>query len=135
MGYSTDYTGVLLFNQIITGPMLARLGKILGEDMREHPEVKVVGDFCHLDLEVVCDYSGLKWNGAEKSYAMDDQIKTVINHMQEEYPDFMVYGTLACQGEEASDRYDLSVEGGEITRQEYTVTPTQGECPHCGETL
>lgn len=107
MGYTTSFKGELQFNRDLLGSELAHLNKVLGKDVRDHPEWDAPQSLYHLDLELTEDYSGIKWNGAEKTYGMVDAVNFVIEWMRKVAPDFSLQGELEAQGEEASDRWVL----------------------------
>ena len=52
-----------------------------------HPEGNVPHLRYGVDLKLLDDESGLKWNGAEKNYDMDQIVQLIIRLMQEKFPD------------------------------------------------
>lgn len=133
MGYSTQFKGTLSFTEEVTGPQLARLGEILGEDRRDHAEWNVPGDtfWCHVDLEVTSDFTGIRWNDSEKTHGMDELVRLVIRLMRERWPDFGLSGRMDAQGDELGDVWALTVEGGSVTKIKYALVGREVECPEC----
>ncbi len=113
MGYTTQFTGVLTFKIELGARALAKLSKVLGEDIRELNDemqeifIKAGFDHYHLDLELTKDYDGLKWNEAEKTYGMVGAINGIIAYMKPEFPDFALEGMMNAQGEEAMDIWQV----------------------------
>jgi len=131
MGYTTEFKGVLHFTSELKASQLAYLGTILGEDRRDHPEWNASEEFYYIDLELTADFAGLKWNGAEKSYGMVDQVKAILRLMSDKYLDFGLSGKLSAQGEERSDTWVLLVDGDSVIRQEIVIEGLV-KCPDCG---
>ena len=92
MGYDIEYKGLLKFQHDLTLSEFKVLGKILGEDTRDHPEwcdkIPARSYVTYIDLTVDGEIEGLEWNGAEKSHSMEDQINLVISLMRDQYPNF-----------------------------------------------
>ncbi len=135
MGYSTDFDGELKFEKDLTGPLIAHLESILGEDVRDHPEWGMVDSFNHIDLEILEDYSGIRWNGTEKTRGMPDIIKFVIERMKIVMPDFGLIGELSAQGEDIEDRWVLLVNGDKVEVKEVVICGSRIICPHCEEVV
>lgn len=134
MGYTTTFKGELKFTKELTATQLAKLKTYLGEDCRNHAEWGRT-DLSYIDLELLKDFSGLCWDGSEKTYDLEDKINLVIDQMRIEYPDFGLQGKLLAAGEEAGDRWWLIVENGVAIRKDIELTGRKVECPHCGETF
>lgn len=135
MGYSTNFKGDLKFTKEATGPQLAALKAMMGEDCREHPEWNAK-DLYYVDLELNDDFTGIRWNGAEKTYGLEKIVNVVLAEMRKKWPDFGLTGVLAAQGEDAEDRWTLSI--GEDGLPRKTKVPVLGQkitCPHCEETF
>ena len=118
--------------------MLVELKKILGEDVRDMPNVESQGDFCYFDLELLDDYSGLKWNGSEKTYDMSGQVNTILKHLRDNFVDCPhLTGTLEARGEDYDDVFRVLVTEFDGAKRITVHNPTQpqGNCPHCGESL
>lgn len=134
MGYTTTFKGELKFTKELTATQLAKLKTYLGEDCRNHAEWGRT-DLSYIDLELLNDFSGLCWDGSEKTYDLEDKINLIIDQMRIEYPDFGLQGKLLAAGEEAEDRWWLIVENGVAIRKDIELTGKKVECPHCGETF
>jgi len=135
MGYTTTFKGDLRFSKELTASQLARLKTFFGEDCREHPEWKEP-DLYYIDLELNDDFTGLRWSGAEKSYGLEEQVSLIVREMRVKWPDFALTGTLSAQGEDAEDRWTLSI--GEDGMAKKTKVPIVGEritCPSCEHTF
>jgi hypothetical protein len=131
MGYSTDFKGVLAFKNEPTAKQLAFIKGMCGEDCREHPEWNAP-DLYYIDLELAEDFSGIQWNGAEKTYDLDKLVNVVITQVRKEWPDFGLEGALQAQGEEVGDVWMLTIgEDGFAHKQEIVLAGQIVECPEC----
>ena len=130
MGYTTKFGGVLNFKTELTGSQLAYLNTILGEDCRDHPEWKAPNLYA-IDLELTEDFSGIRWNGAEKTYDMDELVNVVIRLMKEKYPTFELTGKFVAQGEDIDDRWELIITNGIAEKVKIIPNGTKVKCPHC----
>lgn len=108
MGYNTEYKGDMLFVKDVSGKQLNFLNKMFGEDCREHPEWGAT-ELYYIDLKLNDDFSGICWNGAEKTYFLENAINVVIREMRKEWPDFALHGTISAQGDDIDDKYALVV--------------------------
>lgn len=138
MGYTANFKGTLKFTSEPTGPQLAHLNRILGQDIRDLDWVEKQGDdyWYHFDLELTPDFDGVRWSGAEKTYGMVEVVNTVLYEMRKKWPDFGLSGRLDAQGEEVGDVWALEVsEGGLARKIEYRLEGREVECPHCEETF
>lgn len=132
MGYSTRFDGELRFTSDLTAKALSKLNAMMSEDCREHKDWNAPGLY-YIDLELTKDFSGLKWNGAEKTYDLDKLVNVVIRVMRTEFPEFGLSGSLLAQGEEAEDRWALVIgEDGWATKQKIAITGQRVKCPGCG---
>lgn len=139
MGYTTEFKGALRFTEELTASQLAEVSKFLGEDCRIHPEWEVGlsnvgGDLYYIDLELTEDFSGLRWNGIEKTYSLDKLVNVVIVNMRKLYPSFGLEGFMTAQGDEAGDRWTLVIQEDGLAH--HVDTPPAGEpltCPRCEE--
>ena len=111
MGYDTQFDGILKFKNELTIPQLTKIRTFLGEDCREHPEWGKT-NLTYIDLELSKDYSGLEWDGSEKTYDLKDKINLIITEMKKSFPDFELEGHLLAQGDSIEDRYYISIENG-----------------------
>lgn len=131
MGYSTTFNGELRFTKEATASQLAALKGMLGEDCREHPEWEAP-DLYYVDLEFNGDFTGLIWNGAEKTYGLDKVVNVIITEMRKRWPDFGLEGVMAAQGESVEDRWTLSIgEDGMASKIKVALTGKVVTCPHC----
>lgn len=135
MGYSTQFAGELLFTTEATASQLARLNQILGEDKRDHEDWPIEdGYWYHVDLELTKDFTGIKWDGMEKTGDMVAIVNTVLALMRQEWPDFGLSGRMDAQGEEVGDVWALVVEAGGVAQKiELLLEGRRVECPHCEE--
>ena len=120
MGYSTTFKGELKFTIELDAEHIAKIKSFLGEDCREHPEWGNT-KLTYVDLEFTENFSGLKWDGSEKTYDLVDKVNLLIENIKKEYPDFGLYGELSAQGEEASDQWILTIENGKATNKKTTT--------------
>jgi len=144
MGYSTDFKGELKFKIEPNASQLAELKKFLGKDRREigFKEDNLVYDsdeddeyWYHINLEFTDDFSGVKWNGAEKTYGLNYIINFLTKQMKKTFKDFELIGELSAQGEEADDRWVLKMIKGVAIKIELTEIFKECVCPHCGEKI
>jgi hypothetical protein len=108
MGYTTEFTGELLFTTELTASQIVYLNTILGEDCRDHADWETSGLYA-LDLELNDDFTGIRWDGSEKTYDMDQLVNVVIRLMRKKWPEFSLRGELLARGEEWSDRWKLVI--------------------------
>lgn len=133
MGYTTKFTGELRFTSEATASQLAELNTILGEDCREHPGWATT-DAGYIDLELNDDFTGIRWNGAEKTYEMVECVDVVIRQMRKKWPDFGLSGSMAARGEDVDDRWVLTIgEDGFAHKKKIALTGKVVVCPHCEE--
>jgi hypothetical protein len=133
MGYSTNFSGELKFAHDVTVPELTALQKFLGADVREHKEWNPPHDLYFIDLELLEDFTGLKWDGSEKTYELDQAINLITREMRKEFPEFKLQGQLLAQGEDAEDRWMLVLdEQGIASKQEIVITGQRVKCLECG---
>jgi hypothetical protein len=133
MGYSTDFEGELKFTTELTAPALAKLNSMLGEDCRDHPEL-AAEDLNYIDLELNDDFSGIKWNGAEKTRGMVECVNLIIREMRKQYPNFGLQGAMLAQGEDIKDRWQLTIGPDGLAHKEAVkIAGTCVRCPHCDE--
>lgn len=133
MGYTTEFTGELKFTSEATAAQLAALNEMFGEDCRDHPEWGAK-DAYYIDPELNDDFTGVRWNGAEKSYEMVECVNVVIRQMRQQWPNFGLSGSMAAQGEDVEDRWALTIgEDGFAHKAKIAVTGKVVVCPHCDE--
>jgi hypothetical protein len=133
MGYSTEFKGELKFTVEPTASQLATIKSFLGEDCRDHPEWGRV-DAYYIDLEFTDDFTGLRWNGAEKTYAMEACVNVIVREVRKTWPEFGLQGSLLAQGESIEDRWALVINAdGFAEKQKIALPGPVCTCPHCGE--
>ena len=132
MGYTTTFKGELKFTADLSSKQLAKVKSFCGEDCREHLEWHNT-QLTYIDLELLPDFSGLKWDGSEKTYDLVDKVNLIIEQMQKEYPEFGLSGKLAAQGEDADDRWFLVIKNGKAVKEDIPLAEDEIICPHCSE--
>ncbi len=131
MGYSTQFDGELKFTKELTATQLAAVKQFCGEDCRDHSWI-YSDDLTYIDVELLDDFSGIKWNGAEKTYKMEHLINVIIHNMRQRWDDFGLTGSLIAQGDEHDDRWLLEFNSeGIAMRKKMAVIGTCVTCPHC----
>lgn len=146
MGYDTDYQGILKFNKELAASQLGILNEILGADFRDFSkevQKELVPNAnaetpSYINLELTKDFSGIQWDGSEKSYAMVSCVNAVTIWMRHKAPyceDFAFVGTMHCQGEAMDDRWDLIMEDGIAMEVKTPPSGVKIECPHCEESF
>lgn len=134
MGYNTDYIGTLQFIEELKASQIVKLQDILGEDCRDHPEWKDQHNLTYIDLKLTDDFTGIEWNGSEKSYDIPLKLKLIIRLIRETWPEFKGFeGKMLAQGEDIEDKWELIAEGDSIITKEIPIDGRIMECPHCGE--
>lgn len=135
MGYHTEFTGELRFTSELVASQLAAVKSMCGEDCRKHPEWNVPELF-YIDLELTDDFSGLRWDGSEKTYDLEKIVNVIINEMRKRWPKFGLTGTLNAIGENPRDRWQLTI-GDDGMAHKFTMVITSKiiDCPHCGKGL
>ena len=134
MGYSTEFKGEIKFKRELTASQLAEVREFLGEDCRDHPEWEGAENLYGVDLEFNEDFSGLRWNGMEKTYDMVNVVNMIIANTRKSIPDFGFTGMLNAQGEDYNDRWTLTFDKKGWAKM--VRVPLAGKvivtCPECG---
>jgi len=130
MGYSTEFKGELKFTQELKASQIAKVQAFLSEDCKDHPEWGN-HDLYYVDLEFLPDFSGLQWNGSEKTYGMVEVVNMIIENMRESMPSFGLEGSFVAQGEDVDDRWELIFENGLAVKKNMPHTGSKVTCPHC----
>lgn len=131
MGYTTEFKGELKFTTELTASQLAYLKTMLGEDCRDHPEWQAPGLYC-IDLELNDEFSGIRWDGTEKTYDMDQLVNVVAREMRKKYPTFSLTGKLFAQGEDAEDQWWLVIDADGLAKKvPIQITGAIVTCPEC----
>jgi hypothetical protein len=132
MGYTTKFSGQLRFKKEVTSTSLGKLKGYCGIDCRHTPELKYTG-FTYIDIKITDDFSGIEWDGSEKTYDLVEKINLVISEMKKEYPDFGLEGEMIAQGESFGDVWKLKMNDGVAIREDIALKGKKVSCPHCGE--
>jgi len=138
MKYSMEVEEEFKFNKDLTVSELSHLQKFLGEDIRDHSEWeknKYSREFNYIDLRITEDFSGIEWDGSEKTYGLCDQINYIISQMIKIKPDFKLEGKFICRGEDFDDRYKIIIKDGIAQVLAIEVIGTNVTCPCCGKTF
>ena len=131
MGYSTQFKGQLTFTQPLTPDQRAALASMFDEDCRDHLEWEAA-QLGYIDLQFTPDGSGIEWNGAEKTYHLDQLVNVVLTQMRKSWPAFGLLGTLIAQGEDLDDRWALTIrDDGWAHKLAVAPTGQTVTCPHC----
>lgn len=138
MGYSTEFKGELKFTKPLTSTALGHLNAFLDKDRRD---IGLDGDemytngygtyWEHIDYVLLDDFSGIQWNGAEKSYDMEHIANFLIDTMKEKFPDFGLTGKMVAQGDDPDDRWELVIKDGYAVKVKADGSVAE-ICPHCG---
>lgn len=133
MGYNTDFKGRLEIVHPLTEEQITHLDTILDEDCRDHPEWETDGLY-YVDLVLSSNAKYLEWNGAEKTYDLDQLVNVVITQMRKKWPEFSLSGEMFAQGENFDDRWILRIEeDGFAHKIRIKFAGKTTTCPHCGE--
>lgn len=140
MGYHTEFTGTLYFKNELTASQITAMSAIFGEDFREHPEWSKflepdAGSYVSwIDLQFNDDFTGIEWSGSENTYDLASCINLIVNYMESiGKPIIFEDGKIFAQGEEATDRWWLTVKNNVAKVINITVTGKNITCPSCGE--
>ena len=134
MGHSTDFSGVLKFCGDVTVQQLGHLNTILGKDCRDHPEwnPEMYGDYLtYVDMKITKDYSGIEWDGSEKTYDLVEKINLMLDLMRKQWPSFNLTGKLIAQGEDIMDRWELRIVDGNAIKHDLSISGSIVTCPYC----
>lgn len=133
MGYSTQFTGRLNLVHPATPEQREALREMFGEDCRDHPEWEAPGLY-YIDLQLTADGQGIQWDGAEKTYDLDQLVNVVLREMRKRWPAFGLEGSMTAQGDEVSDRWSLAIgPDGMAHKLPLASTGCVVTCPHCQE--
>lgn len=131
MGYNTDYKGEFKFTRELKGSEIARLKSFFGEDCRDHAEWKGAEDLYYINLEFNDDFSGIKWDGCEKTDDLTNYINLIFDNI--DIPNFGLSGKMLAQGEDIDDRYEIVIKDNRAVHVDTKPSGAKVECPHCGE--
>ncbi len=135
MGYYTEFLGSLKFTSELTASELTEVVKFLGEDCRDHPEWKNALNLTHVNLKLLDDFSGVEWNGSERTYDLCEKLNMIVSNLRLTLPDFGFEGNIMAQGEDFDDRWEIYCVGGFCYRRDRSVKGRKIECPYCEETF
>jgi len=137
MGYSTDFIGELYFKEPLNIQQRKEVEKFCGEDLRNHPEWEPTNGMTWMDLEVNDDWTGLRWDGSEKTYDLCEKINLIVREMRKKWPEFgFKSGRIEAQGEAMEDKwYMVPKEDGFVESKSFPQLKEKVECPHCGESF
>lgn len=131
MGYSTDYKGEFKFTRELKASEIAKLKSFFGEDCRDHTEWKGAEDLYYINLKFNSDFSGIEWDGCEKTDDLTNYINLIFDNI--DIPDFGLSGKILAQGEDIDDRYEIVIKDGRAVHIDTKPSGSKVECPHCGE--
>lgn len=131
MGYRTDFEGELKFNESISIEEVRKIKEYFDTDLSLN--FRFNGGYIDLELTDLMD--GLKWNGAEKSYNMKEQIEFLIKEVTKDFPDFSLNGVFDAQGEDVDDKCQIIVKDNVVSIKKIVLSEDEKviTCPHCGE--
>lgn len=106
MGYNTSFEGVINIAPPLTANEVEELNMFFDarHDDRNTPSI-----WCDL----VAYESLIKWNGSEKTYALDEWIRYVINHFIGK--DHTCNGKMIAHGEDYGDIWQIVVIDNEVS--------------------
>lgn len=130
MGYTTKFTGELLFTNELKASELFFIQQFFGEDVRDHSDWNVGG--AYIDLRLNKEMTGIEWDDeTEKNYGMVDHINFIIDQANASIKDFGLSGVMIAQGEDPSDRWKIVMVNGKAVRDEIIAEGRKVKCPHC----
>lgn len=110
MGYSTDFEGTIKIEPPLAAKDLKKIQKFL--DDPTFPE----GFYTrHCDFEITEDCDGIRWNGSEKSYDMDNILPLLIQKFFKPMG-YKLNGVMLAQGESMEDRWRLVAKDNVVQR-------------------
>lgn len=133
MGYSTDFTGRLEFDRVLTVPEYRELEDLADYGLQDE-EFKKYADThpqSYLQWQPTKDGKGLEWNGGEKFYDYVEWLEWLIEYYFRP-KEITVNGQIKWSGEDVEDNGIITVENNVVSTQELQAVGIV-ECPHCGE--
>ena len=136
MGYNTEFEGEIKFSREITVPELRIIqATIDASDVGEIADMckyqkKDDDEFRYLDLELTNDFTGIKWDGSEKTYYMVTSLNVFFHAIRQRIPDMSFNGRMDAQGEEVEDVWTIEVKDG-VARRVEVEKPHMTQCPEC----
>jgi hypothetical protein len=132
MGCTTKFTGHLSFTRELTASELAVVSSFFNEDCRDHPDWVSFGEtLFYIDLKLTKDFSGIEWDGSEKTYFLDKLINVLITEVKKKIHDFGLSGSMDAQGEDIDDAWTLLINDEGFAENIKRVVIGVVECPEC----
>lgn len=122
MGYNTEFSGELLFKNPLSETEIDYMESFFWIELHIENEGKI-----YVNLEFNEDWTGLRWDGSEKTRLLEESINHIIEKMRDNFIDFELTGEIKAQGEEIGDLYIIKIENNRAVRVNFTHT-----CPSCG---
>lgn len=126
MGYNTEYVGNLKFTKELKTSELAYLNSLFDWD-----ETIEELDNGYVALELLPNFTGIRWNDGEKTRNMAQILNYVINKMRLKMSGFGLEGEFLCQGEDVEDRYKIVIQDGVAIPRMFPHTGSKVQCPKC----
>ena len=134
MGYSTEFKGELIFKDILDAREISFLNKYLGEDRRDFDELKLYNGFDMINLEFNKAFTGIKWDGSEKTYGMCEIINCLLDRLKIHFgKEYIIKGEMKAQGEKYEDRWKVVIKDGRAIPVDIKKEGDKITCPHCEE--
>ncbi len=130
MGYSTDYKGEFKFTRELVSSEIVKVKSFFGEDCRDHTDWKDSDGLYYVNLEFNDDFSGIRWDGCEKTDDLTNYINLIFDNV--DIKDFGLTGKMLAQGEDIDDRYEILIKDGRAVHVDTKPSGTKIECPDCG---
>jgi hypothetical protein len=124
MGYTTTFRGRLRTSRLLSDTEVGRINSFCekrhGGNMR--PFRNMPGFWCNWEA----DNESIFWNGAEKSYAMDEWLEVLIEKFFDPWK-VSLSGKMLAQGEQMNDTWTLEVlPGNKVVRTNINIPVNLG---------
>lgn len=116
MGYSTSFSGAIQLSRQLKGFEKDAFNSFCSD---RHDDNVGPGIWC--DLEVSDDGQSIRWNGAEKTYELENWVPFVIARFLEPWG-VVANGHLDANGERAGDIWQINVKDNVVTRVAGRIT-------------
>lgn len=117
MGYNTEFEGEFRIVPPLDAATLAKLEEFCeerhGGDLDVFPGMPAF--WCNWEFEDKGDHTEMRWNGSEKSYAMDEWAILLFKRF---FPKHSVTGDIRARGEDFDDLWSMHASGGCIRRRD-----------------
>lgn len=137
MGYNTYFKGSINFSRELTVPELRTIQEILDTDEIFDLANKYGYAFRanekyndYISVVINDDYTGLCWNGAEKTRNMVGALNVIMYAIRSKIPDLNFCGEMLASGEEAFDVWGIRIVD-EFAERFEVFGEQKVECPHC----